>query len=291
MKSGIMTYCLKNALPESERNIERLIQLAAEEGFDLEVYSPDLKQGDTDVRKLAESTRKLADECGVRIFSFGTGARVGDIDQKLMARNMKELKEALEVAEILGAETICPAAIDSQPMPPNESGALFGMRFDRALPYIVEQMQELADEAVERNVSIALVNHCFLVYLGVHQHWISLLTDRPNAGACVDPGNYLYYTYGSADTVRETKLAARHAKLVRAGDWTVAPDEEILERYRLPEGKTSGIFNCTGVIFGEGEVDHEACFKALADAGYDGLCPSKSREYRKPGSWKQSERL
>jgi len=275
LKSGIMTYCLKNALPESERNIENLIRVAAEEGFALEVYSPDLKQGDEDIRKLAESARKLADESSVKIFSLGTGARIGDIDPELAAKNMAELKEYLEVAEILDAETICPAAIDAQPMPPNQPGAKFGMLFDRAVPYIVNQMQELADEAAGRNVSIALVNHCYLVYLAIHQHWISLLTDRPNAGACVDPGNYMFYTYGSEDPVRETKIAAKHAKLVRAGDWTIASDDEVVENYRsAPEGR-GRLFNCSGTILGDGKVDHEACFKVLADAGYDGYVSLK----------------
>jgi sugar phosphate isomerase/epimerase len=275
LKSGIMTYCLKNALPDSERNIENLIRLAAEEGFDLEVYSPDLEQGDEDIRKLAGSARKLADECGVEILSFGTGARIGNVHPERAAESMETLKESLEVAEILGAEVISFAAIDSQPVPPNQPKAQFGMRFDRALPYIVEQMQELADEAAGRDLNIALVNHCFLVYLGIHQHWISLLTDRPNAGACVDPGNYLFYTYGSEDPVRETKLAAKYAKLVRAGDWAVAPDDEIVKRYRSPKGQDRGVFNCAGAIFGQGEVDHETCFRILADAGYDGFVSLK----------------
>lgn len=276
MKSGIMTYCLKNALPESERNIESLIRLTGEEGFGgLEVYSPDLKVKDQDVRKLAESARKLADECGVKLFSFGTGARIGDVDPELAKSNMNELKEALEVAEILGASTICPAAIDSQPVPPNQPNAKFGMRFDVALPYMVEQMQELADEGAKRGVSIALVNHCFLVYLGVHQYWISLLANKPEAGACVDPGNYLFYTYGSADPVRETKICAKFARLVRAGDWVVKTDDEVVKDYLTkPKGQGS-IFNCTGVIFGEGAVDHKTCFKILADAGYDGYVSLK----------------
>lgn len=276
MKSGIMTYCLKNALPESERNIERLIRLAAEERFEgLEVYSPDLQQGDEDIRKLAEAARKLAHECGVRIFSFGTGARMGNVHPERAAESMKILKESLEVAEILGAEVISFAAIDSQPVPPGHPKGQFGMRFDMVLPYIVEQMQELADEAAERDLNIALVNHCFLVYLGIHQHWISLLTDRPNAGACVDPGNYLFYTYGSEDPVRESKLSAKYAKLVRAGDWTVASDDEIVERYHSAPKGQGRVFNCTGTIFGQGQVDHETCFKILADAGYDGFVSLK----------------
>ncbi len=107
-----MTYCLKNALPESERNIERLIRMAGEEGWGLEVYSPDLKTGDQDVRKLAESARKLADECKVKIFSYGTGARVGDVDPGLAAGNMKELKEALEVAETVGVDFVINVNLD-----------------------------------------------------------------------------------------------------------------------------------------------------------------------------------
>jgi sugar phosphate isomerase/epimerase len=276
MKSGIMTYCLKNALPESDRSMEHLIRLAGEEGFEgLEVYSPDLKVGDQDVRKLAESARKLADKSGVKIFSYGTGARVGNVDPDLASQNMKELKECIEVAEILGAGVICPAAIDSQPVPPNQANAKFGMRFDVALPYIVEQMQEIGNEGAMHGVNIALVNHCFLVYLGFHQYWISLLADNPNAGACVDPGNYLFYTHGTEDPVRETKICAKYAKLVRAGDWIIKSDEEVLKDYHSkPKGQGS-IFNCAGVIFGEGAVDHKTCFKILAKAGYDGFVSLK----------------
>jgi len=275
MKSGIMTYCLKNALPESERNMENLIRVAGEEGFDLEIYYPDLRQGDEDIRKSAESARKLANECGVRIFALGMDARIGDVNQELAAQNMEKLKKSLETADILGAEVMCFAAIDSQPVPPEQTNPQFGMLFDRTLPYMVEQMQELADEAAGRGLNTALLNHCFLVYLGIHQRWISLLTDRPNAGACVDPGNYFYYTYGSEEPVRETRLCAEHAKLVRVGDWNVASDHEMVERYRSAPRGEGRMFNCTGAILGEGEVDHESCFKALADAGYDGFASLK----------------
>jgi len=270
-----MTYCLKSALPESERNMENLIRVAAAEGFDLEIYYPDLPEGDEDVLKLAESARKLADECGVKIFALGLGARIGDVNPDLAAQNMKELKKNLEVADILGAGVVSFAAIDSQPVPPDQPGAQFGMYFDRALPYMVEQMQELADEAAGRSLDTALLNHCFLIYLGIHQHWVSLLTDRPNAGSCVDPGNYFYYTYGSADPVGETKLCAKHTKMVRAGDWVVAPDHEIVEGYRSAPGRQGSVFNCTGAILGQGNVNHEKCFKALAEAGYDGFVSLK----------------
>lgn len=270
-----MTYCLKNALPESERSMDSLIRVAAEEGFDLEVYYPDLEQGDENVLKLAESARKLADECGVRIFSLGMGARIGDVNPELAAQNMKELKKNLKVADILGAEVVCFAAIDSQPVPPDQPEAQFGMMFDRTLPAMIEQMQEVADEASGLGINTALLNHCFHIFLGIHQRWISLLTDRPNAGACVDPGNYVYYTYASEDPVNETKVCAEHAKLVRAGDWAVAPDHEIVERYRSAPRGRGQLFNCSGAVLGEGEVDHESCFKALADAGYDGFVSLK----------------
>ena len=275
MKSGIMTYCLKNALPESGRNIESLIRAAGEEGYSLELYYPDLEPGNEDPRKAAESAKKLADESKVKFFGLGMGARIGHVNPELAAQNMKELKLNLEVAEILGAEVVTFAAIDSQPVPPDRPEEQFGMMFDDTLSYMVEQMQEVAQDAAQRGLNTALLNHCFHIYLGIHQHWISLLTDKPNAGACVDPGNYLYYTYGSEDPGRETKICASSAKMFRAGDWTVAPDDEILERYRsMPKGR-GRVFNCSGAILGEGAVDHAACFKVLADAGYDGYVSLK----------------
>ncbi|MBD3183863.1 TIM barrel protein [Candidatus Poribacteria bacterium] len=275
MKPGIMTYCLKNALPESDRSMDKMIKIAGEEGYDLEVYSPDLWREGKNIQKLANSARKTADKNNVKLFSFGTGARVGEVKPDRSLKNIKELKDAIDVAEILGAEVICPAAIDYQPVAADQTDPAFGMVFDRALPYIIDQMQELADYASDKNISIALVNHCYLVYLGIHQYWIAELSERPNAGACIDPGNYVYYTYGSEDPVRETVMVAEYAKLVRAGDWVVPSDSETLEKFKsAPKGQGS-LFNCSGTIFGQGDVDHESCFKIIAETGYDGYVSLK----------------
>ena len=38
MDAVIMTYCLKNALPDEDPSMEDVLRLAGAEGFDVEIY-------------------------------------------------------------------------------------------------------------------------------------------------------------------------------------------------------------------------------------------------------------
>ena len=269
MEPAIMSYCLQNALPEDEQTMERILYLAGKEDIEnVEVYGGQWPF-EGDVRKAAESLRKISDDAGVKLPVYGSGTRLGEVGPQRRS-NMNLLKQEVEACAILGGTVLTFPVIDGQPVPPDQPSAPIGIRFERMLPALVEQVQELADHAARHDVEIAVLNHCFLVYLGWHQKWIVRLAERANAGACVDPGNYLHY--GSQEPVGVCEELAQMAKMVRAGDVEPVPEEEVISVF-----KESGPFNLwRGAQFGEGIMDQDACYRNLAEGGYTGFVSLKT---------------
>ena len=263
-----MSYCLQNALPENERTMENLLNLAAKEDIqNVELYAGGWKVDD--IRSASEALRKHADAAGVTLPVYGSGTRLGNInDQKTPA--MALLKQEVEACAILGGSTLTYPVIDGQPVDPNRPNAAVGVRFEQMLPELVEQIQELADHAAQFNVNIAVLNHCFLVYLGWHQKWMTRLADRTNAGACVDPGNYLHY--GHQNPVDVCKDLAPIAKMARAGGVAPVPENEIAATF-----KETGQFRPWGAtLFDNGAIDQAACYRNLAAGGYTGYVSLKT---------------
>jgi sugar phosphate isomerase/epimerase len=269
MDAVIMTYCLKNALPEQNPDVEDVVRLAGAEGFDLEIYGGRWDP-EEDPRKAAEATRKVAEASGVRLPAYGSGTRLGHPDPVKSAEQIAALKVDVEVCEILGAGVVTFPIIDCQPVSPDRPDAGQGMYFEKVLPFIVDQAREVADFAQDRGVGLAVVNHCFLCYLAWHQKWISRLSDRPNLGAGVDPGNYLHY--GHEDPVSACGQVGNYAKMARAGDMVTRPEEETEAAFRS-EGRLPFF---EPVVFGTGEIDQRGCYSNLKAAGFDGVVSLKS---------------
>jgi sugar phosphate isomerase/epimerase len=269
MEAAIMSYCLKNVLPENEQGMEEIVRLAGEEGLTVEVYGGGWKTGG-DLRVAAEGLRRLADGAGVRMPVYGSGTRLGYPQAERRDAELTKLKQEVEVCKILGGTVVTFPIIDAQPMPPDRPGTDQGMPFERLLPFLVEQAVELADFAAEQGVDLAVLNHCFVCYLSWHQKWIGKLADRPNLGACVDPGNYLHY--GGEDPVSACRTLQGCAKMARAGDAVALPEDETVdsfwERGRLSRSRPA--------IFGEGEIDQAACYGLLKAGGFDGVVSLKT---------------
>lgn len=145
--------------------MDRILTLAADEGFEtLELYGGGWEVAG-DLRKAAEELRRLADDRGVTLPVYGSGTRLGSIGVR-REPNMKHLKVETEVCSILGGTVMTYPVVDGQPVPTDQPDAEVGIRFEKMLPVLVEQVQELADHACAFGVDIAVLNHCFLVYLG-----------------------------------------------------------------------------------------------------------------------------
>lgn len=269
MKAAVMSYCLRGALPEDQRSMDGILKLASEEGIgDVEVYAG-AWDFDGPIQKASEPIKKLADDLGVNIPVVGSGTRLGHIDPTKEA-NMSALKAEVEACAILGGKILTLPIVDGHPVSIKNPKSVIGVRFEEMLPELVAQLQELADYAKTYHVELAILNHCFLVYLGWHQKWLTVLSERENVGACVDPGNYLHY--GHQEPVQVCRELGALAKMVRAGNVAPTPQEDVVAEF-----KEKGRFNpWQATSFDVGVIDQLACYQALADGGFDGVISLKT---------------
>jgi sugar phosphate isomerase/epimerase len=269
MQAAVMSYCLRGALADDQRTMDDIITFAAkEEIFDVEIYVGGWDV-EGDIRNAAEALKPLVDNLGVRLPAMGSGTRLGYLDAS-KDENMAQLKSQVEACAILGGSVMTLPIIDGQPVSMEKPNAVVGIRFEQMLPELVAQLEELGEHASKFNVDLAVLNHCFLVYLGWHQKWLTLLTGRENVGACVDPGNYLHYGHEAPEPVCD--MLAGMTKMVRAGNVMSTPDEDVIAQFKV-DGKFQP---WQATSFDEGVIDQVACYRALAKGGFNGVVSLKT---------------
>lgn len=276
MQAALMSYCLRGALPEGQRSMADILNLAAAENINqLEIYVGGWEI-DGDIRDAVKAIQPVARDLGVGLPVMGSGTRLGHIDASRDI-NMAQLKAEVEACALLGAKVMTLPIVDAQPIPVNKPQAVVGIRFEQMLPELVAQVQELADHAASLQVDLAILNHCFLVYLGWHQKWITLLSEKENVGACVDPGNYLHY--GHEEPLAVCQSLGPMTKMARAGNVVPTPDQEIIAQF-----KDGGQFRpWQAAPLDAGVIDQVACYQALADGGFDGVVSLKTAGAHKDG--------
>ena len=268
-KVGAMSYSLVGLLENEEPTWQRLLEVAADVGADgVEFYDSHWGVTAADV-ECADQVRTRAEALGIEVFALGSGARLGFADERRAAA-METIRTQIRAAAAVGAQVVTFPAIDTPPVPPGRDPAQGGLDFGAGAGPLVEQVQELADFASQHSVRLALLNHCFFVYSSWHQEWVTKLAASAWAGACLDPGNYLYYT--DEDPVSATRRLAGNIHMVRLGDWMRRDASDVAADFA--EGKRLQLYQ--GAPFGAGEVDHTACFQILKDSGYKGFLSMKS---------------
>ena len=267
LKIGAMSICLAQQLPKGERTCDRILEVAAAAGLDgVEFYQTEWG-GDPAHVDEAEELGRRARDMGLEVFALGSGERVGRSDAGRDGA-LQVLRDQIRAAAAVGAGVVTFPAIDAPPLPVDGGGE--GIPFVRGLGPLVEQMGELAGFAAPLGVRLALLNHCYFVSAAWQQEWAVRLAGADNLGACVDPGNYLFYECG--DPVVASRLLAGCACNIRLGDWrqrdaaAIGADFASSGRLSLYEG----------TIFGAGEVDHRSCLEALRAGGYTGYLSIKS---------------
>ena len=268
-KVGAMSYSLANLLEGEEPTWERILEMAAELGLDgVEFYDNHWGVADEDVERAGEVGAR-AGELGIEVFALGSAARLGFADERRDAA-MQTLRTQICAAAAIGAGVVTFPAIDAPPVPPGRDPAQGGLDFGASCGPLVEQVRELAEFAGEHKVRLALLNHCFFVTLSWHQEWAVKLAGTDVAGVCLDPGNYLFYA--CEDPVEATRRLAGRVHMVRLGDWVRRDEAEIAAGFG--QGKRLQLYQ--SAPFGEGEVDHAACFQVLAESEYRGFLSMKS---------------
>ena len=265
---GAMSIALAG-LVDGEPTPERILREAARLGLDgVEFYESDWGGAPGDMEEAA-CLAETAAAAGVRLFAIGSAARLGYHDGRAAAA-LETLRRQVDVAAAVGARCVTFAAIDTQPLPDGRDPAEGGLPFAAAAGPLVRQMRELAEYAGERGVEVALLNHGSFACTSWHQEWVMRLAGAANAGACLDPGNYLYYE--GEDPVAATRRLRGRVAAVRLGDWRPRDPEAVADEFAA-EGRLSP---WEAAVFGEGEVDHGACLRLLREAGYDGWLSIKS---------------
>ncbi len=265
---GAMSIALAG-LVDGEPTPERILREAARLGLDgVEFYESDWGGAPGDLEEAA-CLAETAAAAGVRLFAIGSAARLGYHDGRAAAA-LETLRRQVDAAAAVGARCVTFAAIDTQPLPDGRDPAEGGLPFAVAAAPLVRQMRELAEYAGQRQVQVALLNHGSFACTSWHQEWVVRLVDAANAGACLDPGNYLYYE--GEDPVAATRRLRRRVAAVRLGDWRPRDAEAVADEFAA-EARLSP---WEAAVFGEGEVDHGACLRLLREGGYDGWLSIKS---------------
>ena len=268
VRVGAMSIALGRSI-DGERTPERIVREAARLGLEgVELYESDWGGSPGDV-EAAPALADTAAALGVRLFAIGSAARLGYHDGRA-EEAMTTLRLQVDAAAAVGARVVTFAAIDSQPLPPGRAPAEGGLPFAGAAGPLVRQMRELAGYAGEREVEVALLNHGSFACTSWHQEWVVRLAGAANAGACLDPGNYLYYE--GEDPVAATRRLRERVAAVRLGDWRLRDGERVASEF-AGEGRLDP---WEAAVFGEGEVDHGACLRILREAGYEGWLSIKS---------------
>ena len=268
-KVGTMSYPLAALLENEVPTWQRLLEVAADVGADgIEFYDSHWGVTLEDV-ECANDVRTRARALDIEVFALGSGTRLGFADER-RDEAMETLRTQILAAAAVGAEVVTFPAIDVPPVPTGRDPALGGLDFGAGAGPLVQQVKELADFAGEHSVRLALLNHCFFISSSWQQEWVAKLSGSAWVGACLDPGNYLYYC--DEDPVSATCRLAGNIHMVRLGDWERRGDNEIAAGFE--EGRRLQLYQ--GAPFGEGEVDHATCFEILKASGYRGFLSVKS---------------
>ena len=265
---GAMSIALGRSI-DGERTPERIVREAARLGLEgVEFYESDWGGSPRDL-EAAPALAETAAAAGVRLFAIGSAAKLGYHDGRA-EEALATLRRQVDAAAAVGARVVTFAAIDSQPLPAGRHPSEGGLPFAGAAGPLVRQMRELAEYAGEREVEVALLNHGSFACTSWHQEWVVRLAGAANAGACLDPGNYLYYE--GEDPVAATRRLSGRVAAVRLGDWRLRERDLVAAGFAAD----GGLHPWEAAVFGEGEVDHGACLRLLREAGYDGWLSIKS---------------
>lgn len=249
MKTSITMYSFHRAARQKGMTVEAFIRTAGRLGADaVDLLSYFWKDESAEAPRVAE----WLSEAGVALAAYAVGnnfVKGGDED---FAKAVRTVKDGIEMAAQLGAPAM---RVFGGNLPE-------GMSVAEALDRAAKGLRECLPLAEERGVVLAVENHGGMPGTADELKDLLEAVDSPFVRACVDVGNFL----GAGDEVgpaveATAYLAAHvHVKDFRVFDLTS-------DRGHKPQRANWRIEPCA---VGEGDVPLARCFKAFADAGYDG---------------------
>ena len=200
---------------------------------------------------------------------FSVANDFAQTDEAKRAKALNNIRLGIEEAGVYGAEVVRVFAGDVKE----------GVTFEQARAWIVEGLAEASRLAVDAGVRLALENHGTLA--GRADQVRGLIKDVREAagndalGANPDTGNFLLVDAVAHEAVAEV---ADLAYMVHFKDFR-RPNEDEQAVYTSLSGTPY-----VGTAIGEGEVDLEACVRALKAKGFDGWLSIEFEGAEDPGT-------
>lgn len=247
MKKGINIWSFKGGMTVSE-----CIKMARDAGYDGIELSLD-EEGEVSLDSTEQDIlriKKIAEDEGMEIPSLASGLYwsypATSSDPKIRQKSMDIVRKQLEIASILGADSILvvPGAVCADFIPGCEV-VDYDVAYDRAL----ETFTELKKDAEEMKVHIGLENvwNKFLLSPIEMREFIDKI-DSPYVGAYLDVGNVVYSGYPE----HWIKILGKRIKKVHFKD------------FRKSVGTLDGFVDLLA-----GDVNFPAVMDAFSAVGYD----------------------
>jgi hexulose-6-phosphate isomerase len=246
LKKGINIWSFRNGMTVAE-----CIAMARDAGYDGIELSLD-EEGEVSLASREKDLlvlKKTAEEEGVEIPSVASGLYwsypATSSDPKIRQKSKDIVKKQLEVAALLGADSILvvPGAVAG--LSPESEVVPYDVAYDRAL----EAFTELKGEAAANKVSIGLENvwNKFLLSPLEMKDFIDKI-DSPWVGSYLDVGNIIYSGYPE----HWIRILGERIRKVHFKD------------FRKSVGNLNGFVDLLA-----GDVDFPEVMKAFREIGYD----------------------
>jgi sugar phosphate isomerase/epimerase len=249
----------------AERPLEEAIERTAEIGYDgIEFMGRDPHLSADTSHERARELKAHVDRCGLDVPCIATycGGYVEGAEREHRAA-LEKLERLLELAEIFDCEILRHGPSGTSPWKSTDEDFEVAARW----------MQEAADLAAEYDKTLGIEIHAQKLAETTDSTLRLLeLIDRDNVGAILDSGNmYLVDEEYGREAVKRLgdSLVHLHVKDEAPGEDPDHPDTFSITR-------EDGPVRFRASAMGEGEVEHDRLFAALAEAGYDGYVTAEA---------------
>jgi len=266
MNSGVCQWVFNKLLTADEMDMFDCIEFVGAE-TDADCFEPLSRywSADEPIDEQAERARDLLDDHGLWVSCYTLESNFAAYDQDTFDETVADCILALDIADVLGADTI---RLDPRSTLPEEQQG--DPDLDFILERVCEGMQQVTDVAADRGVLVGVENHGVL--LGRTQQVARMLelVDRDNFGVNLDYSNFRI-VFGE-DQVEAARLFAPNVVHVHAKDnclTATEPENAEEEGWRktLPQDSQEWYRPC---VAGTGDMQLPTIFSIVHEAGYDG---------------------
>ncbi len=266
MNSGVCQWVFNKLLTADEMDMFDCIEFVGAE-TDADCFEPLSRYWyeDDPIDEQAERARALLDEHDLCVSCYTLDSNFAAYDDETFEETVADCVLGLDIAEILGTDTIRLDPKSSLPEAHQETPDL-----DYILQRVSEGMQQVTDAAAEREITVGVENHGRLLGRIEQVARMVELVDRDNFGVNLDYSNFRI-VFGQ-DHIEATRLLAPRVVHVHAKDNCLRdtePENAEEEGWRktLAEDAVEWFHPC---VAGTGDMQLPEVVSILRDAGYDG---------------------